>query len=68
MAKQPKASEKEFETNKEVALDTNVPLAVPQNPSKDKEDTKMEIVLTSLPIPAKDDSKGADQGSSEAIA
>ena len=28
----------------------------------------MEIVLASLPIPAKGDSKGADQGSSEAAA
>ena len=45
-----------------------MPPAVPQDPSKDKEDTIMEIVLASLPILAKGDSKGIDQGSSEAAA
>ena len=65
LAKQPKASEKEVEMNKEVAFDTNMPPVVPQDPSKDKEDTKMEIVLASLPIPTKGDSQGVDQWSSE---
>ena len=65
LAEQPKASEKEVEMNKEVAFDTNMPPVVPQDPSKDKEDTKMEIVLANLPIPTKGDSQGADQWSSE---
>ena len=68
LAKQPKASEKEVETNKETASDTNVLPIVPQDPSKDKEDTRMEIVLASLPISAKGDSQGANQRSSEAAA
>ena len=59
---------------KEVALNATVPPATPQDrpptppPPKDKKDTIMEIVLASLPISAKGDSKGADQGSLEAAA
>ena len=65
---QPKAGKKETETNKEAALETNVSSVVPQDPSADKEDTRMEIVLASLPILAKGDFKGVDQGSSKAAA
>ena len=54
--------------NKEAALDTNVPSAIPQDPYKDKEDTRMEIVLASLPILAKGDFQGENQGSSKATA
>ena len=53
---------------KEVTLDATVPPTTPQDPSKDKEDTIMEIVLASLPIPAKGDSKGPNQGSLEVAA
>ena len=66
MTEQPKANEKGAEMTKEVTLDATVPLAAPQDPSKDKEDTIMEIVLASLLIPAKGDSKGADQGKAAA--
>ena len=38
----------------------------PPPPQQDKDDARMEIVLASLPIPVKGDSKGAPQGSSEA--
>ena len=68
MVKQPKADEKGAEMTKEVTLDATMPPAAPQDPSKDEEDTIMEIALASLPIPAKGDSKGANQGSSEATA
>ena len=54
---------------KEVAINATVPRVTPQDPlpppPKDKKDTIMEIVLASLPISAKGDSKGANQGSSE---
>ena len=66
MAEQPKADEKGVE--KEVGLNATVPSTAPQDPSKEKEDTRMEIVLASFPIPAKGDSKGVDQGSSKAVA
>jgi len=66
MAEQLGVDEKGVEVTKEVALDATVPLAAPWDPSKDKKDTRMEIVLASLPIPAKGESKGAYQGSSEA--
>ena len=60
-------NEKGAEVTKEVAPDATMPLVVHQDPSKDKETTRMEIVLASLPIPAKGDSKGVDQGSLEAV-
>ena len=66
MAEQPRADEKGAKVTKEISLDATVPPTTPQDPSKDKKDTIMEIVLASLPISAKGDSKGADQGSSEA--
>ena len=53
---------------KEVTLDATVPPTTPQDPSKDKEDTIMEIFLASLPILAKGDSKGAYQVSSKTVA
>ena len=65
MAKQPRVNEKETEVTKEVAPSANMPPAAPQDPTKDKEASKMEIVLASLPIPAK--GKEVDQGSLEAI-
>ena len=68
MVKQLKADEKGVEMTKEVTLDATMPPAAPQDPSKDEEDTIMEIALASLPISAKGDSKGANQGSSEAAA
>ena len=65
MAEQLGADGKGAETTKEDTLDATAPLVAAQDPSKDKEDTRMEIVLASLPISAKGDSKGANQGSSE---
>ena len=54
---------------KEVALNATVPQLLPRTPPpQDKKDAIMEIVLASLPISAKGDSKGADQGSLEAAA
>ena len=38
----------------------------PQDPIKDKEASRMEIVFATLLLPAKGDPKGIDQGSSEA--
>ena len=66
VAKQPGMNEKEIKVTKEVAPDATKPSATPQDSSKDKKASRMEIVLVSLPIPAKGDFKGADQGSSEA--
>ena len=53
---------------KDVTLDNTMPSAAPQEHSKDKEDTRMEIFLASLPILAKSDSKGAYQVSSKTVA
>ena len=64
MDEQPKPDEKGAEMTKDVTLDNTVPSAAPQEHSKDKEDTRMEIFLASLPILAKGDSKGAYQGPS----
>ena len=58
-------NEKEPEVTKEVAPDATKPPAAPQDSSKDKEASRMEIILASLLIPAKSDFKGANQGSSE---
>ena len=58
---------KEVDTIKGVAPDDTKPLTVPQDPLKEKEvPPKMEIILATLPMPAKGDLKGKDQGSSEA--
>ena len=60
-------NEKVTEETKVVASDATKPLAVPQDPAKDKEAPRMELVLATLPIPSKGDPKGTGQGSSEAI-
>ena len=50
-----------------MAPDATKPSAVPQDPHKKKEvPSKMEIVLATLPLPAKGDLKSKDAGSSEA--
>ena len=50
-------NEKRVEVKKEVALDVTKPPVDNRDSSKEKEGSKMEIVLASLPIPAKGDSK-----------
>ena len=55
---QVKAAEKEKDTTKGVALEATKPPAAPKDPSKDKEVTQsLEIVLATLPIPTREDSK-----------
>ena len=51
-------------------MPTNVtkPLIAPDDPTKDNKAPRMKIVLTTLPIPAKGDPKGTNQGSSEVAA
>ena len=66
MAEQPEVNEEGVEVTKVVAPDATMPSATYQDPSKDKEAPRIEIVLASLLIPATGDSKGADQGSSDA--
>ena len=51
---------------KVVASDAIKPSAVPQDLAKDREASRMEFVLATLPIPSKGDPKGTGQGSSEA--
>ncbi|KAK9987012.1 hypothetical protein SO802_031963 [Lithocarpus litseifolius] len=68
VAEQLGVKEKETEGNKEVVSDTIFPLAAPQDPAKVKEAPRMEIVLASLPLPPKGDSKSSDQGSIETAA
>ena len=47
------------DTTKEVAHDAHLPSAAPKDPFKEKEAShNMEIVLTTLPIPSKEDLKG----------
>ena len=49
-----------------MTLDATKPPATPQDPPKEKEvPSIMEIVLATLPLPAKDDLKSKDSGSSE---
>ena len=59
-AEQPGVNGKDAKVTKEVASDAIKPLIAPQDPTKDKEAPKMEIVLASLPIFAKGDPKGID--------
>ena len=66
VAEQPGVNGKEAKVIKGVAPDANKPPAAPQDPTKDKEAPRIEIVLATLPLPAKGDSKGTGQGSSEA--
>ena len=60
------ANKKVIEETKVVASNATKPLAVPQDPAKDIEAPRMEIVLTTLLIPFNGDPKGTGQGSSEA--
>ena len=66
VAEQPGVNGKEAEVTKGVAPDATKPPAAPQDPTKDKEAPRIEIVLATLPLPTKGDSKGTGQGSSEA--
>ena len=68
VAEQPSVNEKEAEVTKGVPADVIKPSAVPKDPTKDNEASKMEIVLATLPIPAKGNPKGTNQGSSDAVA
>ena len=61
-----RVNEKETKETKGVAPDATKPPTTPQDLTKDKEAPKIEIVLASLPLPAKGNPKGTDQGSSEA--
>ena len=75
-AKQPRVAEKETNTTKGVAPDATKPLAAfdatkplttPKDLPKEKEAShKMEIVLATLPMPAKEDLKGKGPESSAA--
>ena len=58
---------KEAEMTKGVASDATKPPVAPQDPIKDNEALKIEIVLATLPLPAKGDFKGIDQGSLEVV-
>ena len=60
-------NEKRVEVKKEVALDVTKPPVDNRDSSKEKEGSKMEIVLASLLIHAKGDSKWPNQESLEAI-
>ena len=66
VAEQLGVNEKETEVIKGMAPDAIKPSIAPQDPTKDKKAPRMKIVLASLPVPAKGDPKGIDQGSSEA--
>ena len=57
---------KETEVTKGVVLDATKSSAAPQDPTKEKEAPRIEIVLATLPLLAKGDPKGTDQGSSKA--
>ena len=63
MVEQPRVVEKETNTTKGVAPNATKPPVAPQDLPKEKEvPTKMEIVLATLPMPAKGDltSKGLE--------
>ena len=58
-------AEKPVEVTKEVAHDAILPLVEPKDPSKENETPhNMEIVLATLPIPTKEDTKGKGLASS----
>ena len=57
---------KETEVTKGVVLDATKSSAAPQDPTKEKEAPRIKIVLATLPLLAKGDPKGTDQGSSKA--
>ena len=60
VAKQLGVNEKEAEVTKGVPADVIKPPAVPEDPTKDNETSKMEIVLVTLPILAKGNLKGTN--------
>jgi len=67
VVEQPRVVEKEADTTKGVAPDATKPLAIPQDPPKEKEvPPRMEIVLATLLVPTKGDPKGKGQESSKA--
>ena len=66
-AKQAKATGKKKKTSKGVVPDTTKPLGTPKDPSKGRETPQhLEIVLATLPMPAKEDSKGKGSTSTAA--
>ena len=66
-AKQPGVVEKEADTTKGVALDATKPPTTPQDLPQEKEvPPRKEIVLATLPMPAKGDLKGKGQEAIEA--
>ena len=66
VAKQPRANGKVTEVSKGVASDATKPPTIPQDPNKDKEAPRMELVLATLSLPAKGDPKGTGQESLKA--
>ena len=60
VAKQPGVTRKEVEMTKGVGPDATKPPVAPQDPIKDNEASKMEIILATLPLPAKGSPKGTD--------
>ena len=66
VAEQPGTNEKVTEETKVVAFDATKPLTFPQDPAKEKEAPRMELVLATLPIPSKGDPTSIGQGRLEA--
>ena len=63
----PRPLEKKKDTSKGVVPDTTKPLGTPKDPSKGRETPQhLEIVLATLPMPAKEDSKGKGSTSTTA--
>ena len=60
VAKQPGVTRKEVEMTKGVGPDATKPPVAPQDPIKDNEASKIEIILATLPLPAKGSPKGTD--------
>lgn len=64
VAEQAKATEKEKDASKGVVPETMKPSVAPKDFSKGRESSKdLEIVIATLPIPAKEDPKGKDPAS-----
>ena len=61
-------AEKPVEVTKEVAYDAILPLVEPKDPSKENETPhNIRIVLATLPIPTKEDTKGKGLASSTTV-
>ena len=60
VAEQSGVTRKEAEITKGVTPKVTKPPTAPQDPIKDNEASRMEIVLATLPLPAKGDPKGTD--------